>query len=216
LVNALAATQFVVRLRAKILDALATRDIFDCRRFEFCLCSSRRRIGRNNSWSQPMATDLRLDDGPASSWVTVEAPVLQVEGSDLILDSKPRRGGHNTGIRRALVHGEGDQLILNFNGDYTGGVAIPNARLDSARIDNPVISNARIGIACVNQGASPQLPRSGVRGDLLVTHNEEMSTAGAGATVTLWLCLGKHPLEPLSNDIWWVPISTGDAVKATA
>ena len=40
--------------------------------------------------------------------------------------------------------------------------------------------------------------------------------AAMGAGIVISVSLGKHPLEPLSNDIWWVPISTGDAVKATA
>ena len=37
-----------------------------------------------------MATDIKLDDGSDSTWVTVEGNVLNAKTSDLILDSVAR------------------------------------------------------------------------------------------------------------------------------
>lgn len=65
-----------------------------------------------------MATDIKLDE----SQVTIEAFTFKVEGADLKLDSTERRSGAGGEHRRALVHGPGDALVLNWAGDYTGGV----------------------------------------------------------------------------------------------
>jgi hypothetical protein len=148
-----------------------------------------------------MTTDIRLDDGPSANWVAVDAPVLKVEGSDFILDSAIRRSGAMSGYRRALVHSEGDTLTVNFNGDYTGGV---------------IIQNARVNIACLHQGGAPELPKSGTLGDLLLTFNRSiMNGIPVGATVTLWLCIGR--LDQIApGGAYWVPISNGEAIEGTA
>lgn len=153
-----------------------------------------------------MATDIRLDDGPAASWITAETPVLKVEGADFMLDSKDRRGGALAGYRRALVHSQGDSLTINFNGDYTGGVYIRNARINVAYVE----------------GETPELPKNGIIGDLLVTvirpsRNSPLADIGL-PQVTLWLCIGKtryiHPLGDVNSD--WIPISYGEAIEGTA
>jgi hypothetical protein len=64
-------------------------------------------------------------------WLTVRSRVTQVFGTDLMLDGgAARRGGVFRPIRkvspyrRALVHGWGDQLVLNWDHDYSGGVVV--------------------------------------------------------------------------------------------
>jgi hypothetical protein len=54
--------------------------------------------------------------------VTIISPLL-VNSTDFLLDS-PERRKNNTPHRRALVHGFNDELVLNFGGDYPGGVTI--------------------------------------------------------------------------------------------
>ena len=54
---------------------------------------------------------------------------MQQFGTDFMLDGGAgRRGRLNPSsrnqYRRALVHGPGDQLVLNWNRDYTGGVIV--------------------------------------------------------------------------------------------
>ncbi len=49
---------------------------------------------------------------------------LSVTGPDICLDNPDRRAGHTGGVRRALVHGGNDQLVLNYGNDYTGGVLV--------------------------------------------------------------------------------------------
>lgn len=152
-----------------------------------------------------MVTDIRLDDGPAASWVAVDTPVLKVEGADFMLDSKDRRGGALSGYRRALVHSEGDSLTINFNGDYTGGVYINNARINVAYVE----------------GEFPELPKDGTIGDILVTVTRPSRSSVlsdiALPQVTMWLCIGKTkyitPFGPVSSD--WVPISCGEAIEGT-
>jgi hypothetical protein len=56
--------------------------------------------------------------------VTVLCDNLRVHGHDLILDSHERRREGVSSTRRALVHSQNDGLILNFDGDYPGGVTI--------------------------------------------------------------------------------------------
>lgn len=149
-----------------------------------------------------MATDIRFDDGPSGTWLTLEAPALKVEGSDLILDSSARRGDAVRGFRRALVHGDADTLHLNFEGDYTGGVSI---------------RDARINVAVVNQSGAPKLPKVGAAGDLLVTQTRSPRGAiDVGTRVTLWLCIGRPDQMALGGGVYWVPLSTGEAVEGSA
>lgn len=66
-------------------------------------------------------TDILFDE---SETLTVVAPVLKIEGHDVILDSAERRRAGSATFRRALVHDQNDGLTINFNGDYPGGVTI--------------------------------------------------------------------------------------------
>lgn len=70
-------------------------------------------------------TDIIMDD---SDTVVVVAPVLKVDGHDVIVDSADRRKPNGPAYRRALVHDQNDGLTINFNGDYTGGVTINGVR----------------------------------------------------------------------------------------
>jgi len=61
-------------------------------------------------------------------WLIARARVVQQFGTDYMLDGGSDRRGANTvkqnPYRRALVHSWGDQLVLNWNRDYTGGVVV--------------------------------------------------------------------------------------------
>jgi len=65
-----------------------------------------------------VTTDIKLNE----SEVVVEAQVLKHTGPDIHLDCQDRRGGAGGVHRRALVHGPGDALVLNWALDYTGGI----------------------------------------------------------------------------------------------
>lgn len=149
-----------------------------------------------------MSTDVRLDD-PRDGWVTTEATIHRVLGTDIMLDSADRRGGAGGSHRRALVHGPGDTLVLNYNGDYSGGVAL---------------TDARVNVRCLQQdGGAPQLPAQGRAGDLLATwQTTRIGGQVIGETLTLWLCVG-IPAQNVTLDgaVSWVPLQTGDAVRGT-
>ena len=66
-------------------------------------------------------TDVIIDD---TETLTLVAPVLRVEGHDVIVDSPERRKPNGPAFRRGLVHDQNDGLTINFNGDYPGGVTI--------------------------------------------------------------------------------------------
>lgn len=70
-----------------------------------------------------MSTDIKLDQG-GGTWIVAEAAALKTTAADLMIDSAPRRGGAGGPFRRALVHGPGDVLVVDFAGDYTGGTAV--------------------------------------------------------------------------------------------
>lgn len=149
-----------------------------------------------------MASDVVLDD-TRGDWVSVLAAVLNVAGSDLILDSPSRRAGAPGNFRRALVHGGGDQLVVNFNGDYSGGVHV---------------TDARINVHVETQGGRPSLPRNGRVGDLLVTHNVTRIEGGpvVGEQVTLWLCVGTSGALSITGGARWLPLTTGEPVTGDA
>ncbi len=69
-------------------------------------------------------TDVKLEDG----LVRVTGWQLFFEGADLIVDADiygdQRRKCGKSGLRRAIVHGQDDKLILNYDNDYTGGTVI--------------------------------------------------------------------------------------------
>ena len=61
---------------------------------------------------------------PSSSTLTkIYDGNLMLEMQDVYLDH-PSRRIRPGGSRRALVHGHNDNLVLNYNGDYPGGVLI--------------------------------------------------------------------------------------------
>jgi hypothetical protein len=53
----------------------------------------------------------------------IKQDYLRLESHDLYLDH-PARRSNTSGSRRALVHGFNDELVLNYNKDYPGGVTI--------------------------------------------------------------------------------------------
>ena len=149
-----------------------------------------------------MATDIRLDDDASEQWVTVDARVLNIAGSDLLLDSPERRNGGSSRFRRALVHDWNDSLTINFGDDYPGGVRI---------------NDAALRLRCLHQGATPQLPKSGGVGELLVTRNVT-SVEGTiiGETCSLWLCVGQpEQARRVSGAASWLPLATGSPVVGT-
>lgn len=147
-----------------------------------------------------MSTDVLLDQGSDGSRVVVAARVLEIQGSDVLLDSSERRVDP-TGIRRALVHDQGDGLTVNFAGDYPGGVRV---------------TDARVQLHVESQQGEPHLPRAGVLGELLVISvgpRQGEIFATRDRQVSLWLCLGARTEvvigEPAAR---WVQISTGATV----
>lgn len=76
-----------------------------------------------------MPTDIILDE----QVVTVKANRARVEGEDLEVRSPVRMPANDkAGLRRALAHGERDQLLVNVNRDY-----------DRTEIHGPVQLRAR-------------------------------------------------------------------------
>lgn len=143
-----------------------------------------------------MATDIRLDDDPDEQRVTVDAAVLNIAGSDLILDAVTRRNGNHRGLRRALVHSVDDGLIVNFNNDYPDGVTINDARVN------------------LREEKRSALSKDGKVGDLVLTHElHREGKAVVGESVTLWLCIGRSSLTLPNAAARWVPISTGSPVS---
>jgi len=149
-----------------------------------------------------VATDIRLDDDSSEQWVTVAARVLNVAGSDLLLDSPERRSGAGSRFRRALVHDSNDGLTINFGDDYPGGVRINDATLK---------------LRCLHQGATPQLPKTGELGELLVTRNvTTVEGTVIGETCSLWLCVGRpEQRRRISGAASWLPLTTGSPVVGT-
>jgi hypothetical protein len=72
-----------------------------------------------------MPTDIILEDQD----LTLDAADarLHVKAADVTLASGARQS--KPGARRALVHSVEDGLVVNFNGDYPGGVEIHGARV---------------------------------------------------------------------------------------
>lgn len=70
-----------------------------------------------------MANDILLEATDHPDWIAVQAPVLQIAGHDVLIDS-PERRKSATPFRRALVHDQGDGLTVNFANDYPGGVTL--------------------------------------------------------------------------------------------
>jgi hypothetical protein len=69
----------------------------------------------------PNSTDIKL----LADQIRVEGRrQVIVEALDLCVDSTDRRSEHTTLDRRALVHDSQDQLTINYDFDYPGGVKI--------------------------------------------------------------------------------------------
>jgi hypothetical protein len=72
-------------------------------------------------------TDILLED----STIVLAAHTTRVQGPDLELDAEDRRAPERRGggsPRRALVHGFNDELIVNYGGDFPGGVTVQGRR----------------------------------------------------------------------------------------
>jgi hypothetical protein len=69
-------------------------------------------------------------------WIEVQSRVVDIAGTDVMLDS-PGRRSNTTPFRRAMVHDFNDGLTLNWNRDYPGGVTIngPVNAPDSMTVD---------------------------------------------------------------------------------
>jgi hypothetical protein len=84
----------------------------------------------------------------------ITSSTIVSSGPDIMLDNATRRGGQTGGYRRALVHGTSDTLVINYAGDYTGGVIIKggitapdqtsklNALGDTALVTKKYVDNA--------------------------------------------------------------------------
>lgn len=83
-------------------------------------------------------------------WLTIRSRVTQIRGTDLMLDGGSERRGdrgvlkpiRRSPYRRALVHGWGDQLVLNWDHDYRGGVVV-NGRVTMG--DGAVVAGQDVG-----------------------------------------------------------------------
>jgi len=81
-----------------------------------------------------MASDIKLENES----VVIEGLFIQAKGTDFMLDNEARRNSYQSPgkgptvkppagsveLRRALVHGLGDQLVVNYARDYRAGVLI--------------------------------------------------------------------------------------------
>lgn len=153
-----------------------------------------------------MATDIKLDDNNAD-WVTIEAAVIAAKASDLILEAASRRSTKGGRFRRALVHGEGDSLIVNFNSDYPGG----------AQINDAVIN--KLNIKCEQQRGDVKLPKSAKVGDVrLIQSVTKESVPGTPfsdsilGNAQLWLCVGH---SELGKEAIWSQVPLSDPVVGT-
>jgi hypothetical protein len=148
-----------------------------------------------------MATDIKLNAGNNKDWIEADCSVLSVNGADLILDAKTRRGdGAQGGFRRALVHGHGDVLQVNFNHDYKGGTAIAGARL------NLFVNDQAAG--------ATRLPKRAALGDLCLIRNKGQVPINNPhqqrlAKVSLWLCTGTTEVAQVAL---WSRIALEDGV----
>lgn len=69
-----------------------------------------------------MPSDIVLEDND----VTLDANDARVhlKAADVLLSAAPRLRKGRRKVRRALVHGHEDSLVLNYGGDYPSGVAV--------------------------------------------------------------------------------------------
>lgn len=82
---------------------------------------------------------------------------LVVNGADLIIDAGPTRRGQNLGMRRAVVHGPNDTLVINWSNDYTNGVVVHSALKVRDSLQARVLeadNTVKVGNAVVAQSAN--------------------------------------------------------------
>ena len=128
-----------------------------------------------------MSVDILLGSDTSPDAVVVQGN-LKVESSDMLLDAASRRQA-NGGLRRALVHDQGDGLTINYNGDYPGGVKI---------VGLSEIMPAK------SAGSAEHLVQSGtllVHGDISVEWTERDIRTGAPRHVNLSLVAAIHELQ---------------------
>ena len=75
---------------------------------------------RNFELGAANGTNLTLEPGGA----TIAHARLTVQGSDFVLGTNDGRSVGDKPQQRALVHDGGDVLVLNYNGDFEGGVTV--------------------------------------------------------------------------------------------
>ena len=130
-----------------------------------------------------MPADIKLDGE-----LVIAEGTLKIDGTDLLLDSQERRVGNTSPTyRRALVHGFNDDLVINFNADYTGGVVLEGqVRLGGFRAPKP-------------QGTADASPDGAVyeRVDLEPGVAERLGDAVAGL---------KHPQGAQSQQVVRLPL----------
>jgi len=80
---------------------------------------------------------IETDNNPKGNKLILDDAHLKGQVFDFDLDHPDRRNPNAPANprRRALVHGPGDKLVLNWNGDYPGGVEI----VGKVNIQNPIV-----------------------------------------------------------------------------
>jgi hypothetical protein len=153
-------------------------------------------------------SDIVLDDGTHESWVTVDAPVLNIKGSDLILEQSAYRTSKGGKFRRALVHDSNDGLTINFGRDYPGGVTV---------------TDANVNLRAFSTLIDVTLPKDAAVGDLRLIDTVSLTPGPGGgfhvrpgpSTVTLWLCVDRVNQGGGNFVAKWAPIQLGSPVDGT-
>jgi hypothetical protein len=145
-------------------------------------------------------SDVLLDD-KEGDWLTLVARVVNSTSSDLMLDCADRRKGGGA-FRRALVHDEGDALVLNYAGDYPAGV----------RVDGPMRLTGPLHVSGSIDGVGDVVPRAGtvaIRGSLtfeargVLAQTDGFRPAGTRVTVDVGQALDalQAQVTALSNKV---------------
>jgi hypothetical protein len=133
-----------------------------------------------------MEGDIKL----GSSSVIIEGDRMDVTAADIVLDAAGRRKAPG-GYRRALVHGFNDELVINFNGDYPGGVTVAsnlrvNGKLsigpEGGGVSGLTVSDLEVRVSkIVGYGSGPfgrQIPRIEVRTLVVQRSLEKLAITG--------------------------------------
>lgn len=159
-----------------------------------------------------VATNMHLDQSDGRG-IRMAADILEVAGSDLVLDYPPRRK-NDDGWRRALVHDENDGLTINFNGDYPGGVTIVG-------LNNKLSASGPARVIYQNNFDAPELPKNGKTGDLVILVKSPPKKGGIEGLlpdeISLWVCTPRLQTElvGLGGVAHWSPIALGEQVLGT-